>query len=51
MEEPSKCAHLLGDLACAQGDVEEQCADIDSEEEIKVLHFKVHHHLKKIMKI
>jgi hypothetical protein len=38
---PSKCIHILVDLVvCAQNGVEEQCADIDSEEEIKdiVLH-------------
>lgn len=33
---PLKCMHLLVDLeVCAQSDVEEQCADVDPEEEIK----------------
>jgi hypothetical protein len=47
MAGPSVCAHLLGDLGCAQDKVEEQYADIDLEEEIKVLHFKVHHLMEK----
>jgi hypothetical protein len=32
MAGPSKCVHLLVDLACAQDDVEEQYAEINSEE-------------------
>jgi hypothetical protein len=35
MAGPSKYAHLLVDLACVQDDVEEQYADINSEEELK----------------
>jgi hypothetical protein len=34
MAGPSKCAHLLVDLPCAQEDAEEQYADIGSEEEL-----------------
>jgi hypothetical protein len=35
MAGPSKHARLLVNLACAQDDVEEQYADIDSEEEFE----------------
>jgi hypothetical protein len=46
MAGPSKHAHLLVNLACAEVDVEEQYTDIGTKEESKILHFEIHYLLR-----